>query len=207
MLVVALVLIVAAIRFFDRFKQAPQHKVSITEGLAQRCLTRLFTPINVIFSSVTQHFAFTRLVRQEFLLIIRGWPVWWYLSVITLLLLQLVVSTDILIAVVLPASWLFCVLALSPLGRRETQHNTQQLTFNFPSLLKQQLPAMLVAAALVLLMVAGGALLRFSLSGDVFSILMLMSGAVFIVLLAVVCGVVTKTSRTFEVLFTLLWYT
>jgi hypothetical protein len=66
---------------------------------------------------------------------------------------------------------------------------------------------MLVAAALVLLMVAGGALLRFSLSGDVFSILMLMSGAVFIVLLAVVCGVVTKTSRTFEVLFTLLWYT
>ena len=206
MLILALVVLVAAISFFDRFKQAPQNKISVTEGLFQRCLMRLLTPVNAIFNSVTQHFAFTRLVRQEFLLIIRGWPVWWYLSVVTLMLLQLVVNTDILRAVVLPVSWLFCVLALSPLGQRETQHNTQQLVFNSPSLLKRQLPAMLVAGVLVLLMVASGALVRFGLIGDVFSILMLMSGAVFIVLFAVVCGVVTKTSRTFEILFTLLWY-
>ena len=31
-------------------------------------------------------------------------------------------------------------------------------------------------------------------------------GALFIVLLALACGVLTKTSRTFEVLFTMLWY-
>ena len=100
------------------------------------------------------------------------------LRMLIVALVLLVVSTDILRAVILPVSWLFCVLALSPLGQRETQHNTQQLVFNSPSLLKQQLPAMFVAGTLLLLMVASGAILRFALSGDVFSIFMLLSGGV-----------------------------
>lgn len=206
MFLVALLLLILAITFFDRFKRVSQEKSSVAVGLFARGLAKWCYPIDAIFLSVTRHFAFTRLVRQELLLMLRGWPLWWYISILALMLAQLVVSTDILRGVMLPLSWLLCVLALSPLGQRETQHNTQQLMFNSPSLLKQQLPAMLVAGTLLLLMVSGGALIRFCLSADVFSILMLLSGSLFIVLLALTCGVLTKTSRTFEILFTVLWY-
>jgi hypothetical protein len=66
---------------------------------------------------------------------------------------------------------------------------------------------MLVAGMLLILMVSSGALVRLGLAGDVFSILILLSSALFMVLLALACGVLTKTSRTFEVVFIMLWYT
>jgi hypothetical protein len=65
---------------------------------------------------------------------------------------------------------------------------------------------MLVAGMLLILMVSSGALVHFGLAGNVFSILMLLLGALLMVLLALACGVLTKTSRTFEGVFMMLWY-
>lgn len=203
---IALVLLLAAIVCFDRFKLAPQDKSAVTQGRVSIYLKHLSSPLNVLFTRATAYFAFTRLIRLEFMLIIRGWPVWWYLLIIALVVAQLIISVDILRTVVLPISWLICVLALSPLGQRETQHKAQQLVFNAPTLMKQQFLAMIAAGTLLLLMVASGALLRFALLGDMFSIVILLSGALLIVLLALVCGILTKTSRTFEIVFTILWY-
>jgi hypothetical protein len=205
-LMVALAMLVIANYLFDRFKQASSNHKTTQQNITEKALSTLLLPGNWIFNVLTQHFAFTRLVRQEFLLISRGWPVWWYAVIIGLVVAQLLVPEGILRGALLPASWLLCVLALSPLGQRESQFDTQQLIFNSPSLLYSQLPAMVIAGTLLLLAVSSGALIRFLLVGDFFSVMMLLSGAVFLVLLALTCGVLTNTSRTFEILFTMLWY-
>jgi len=65
---------------------------------------------------------------------------------------------------------------------------------------------MFFAGVLVLLFVSSGALLRFALTQQYFAIGLLVSGACAVVALAIVLGVLTKTPRTFEIVFTLLWY-
>jgi hypothetical protein len=123
-----------------------------------------------------------------------------------LVVAQLLAPLENVRAAIIPFSWLLCVLSLSPLGQREQQQGVDSLIFSCASPLKQQFPAVVVAGVLLALLVVGGAVVRFALLGEWFSLLMLLTGALFMVSLALACGALTRTSRTFEVMFVLIWY-
>jgi hypothetical protein len=203
----ALLLLVAATFIFDRFKKSTGH--SLTQQASQKFAQKLalvLQPVSRLSDSLTNQWVFTRLVRQEFLLLIRGSSIWWYLAMIGLFVAQFMAPMGTLRAAVLPATWLMCVLLFSPMGQREIQHRADSLIFSCLSPLKKQFPAMLLAGFLLALLVVSGGFLRFILSGEFFSALMLLTGSLFISSLALACGSLTRTSRTFEVLFTALWY-
>ena len=200
-------LLVSAIVFFDRFRrQADSIEAKKTQSRLQSLLAKLVTPPGIWFERLTAPFAFTRLVRQECLLLIRGHSHWWYLILLALMTAQIVAPQEVVRMAILPASWILFVLVLSPLGQRELRHGTDPLIFSCVSPLKKQFMAMLVAAVLIGLLAVGGAVIRFSLAGDWFSVAMLVSGVLFVAGLAMACGALTRTSRTFEVLFPAVWY-
>ena len=201
------VLLGAAMLIFDRFKTAKDHSATKTVGHKfERNLAKLVSPLGKLFEIVTNPWSFTRLVRQECLLLIRGGSVWWYLILAGFGLAQLIAPLEAVRAVAVPGAWILCVLTFSPMGHRELREGADQLIFSCLSPIKKQFPAMLLGGFLVALMVVSPALIRFIVSSEWFSAVMLLSGALFIVSLALACGSLTRTSRTFEILFTAIWY-
>ncbi len=201
------VLLGAATLIFDRFKKAKDHSQTKNGGgKFARKLAKLTTPLGKLFEVVTNPWSFTRLVRQECLLLIRGGSVWWYLILAGFGLAQLIAPLEAVRAVAIPGAWILCVLTFSPMGHRELQQGADQLIFSCLSPIKKQFPAMLLGGFLIAFMVVSPAFVRFVVSGEWFSAVMLLSGALFIVSLALACGSLTRTSRTFEILFTAIWY-
>lgn len=200
-------LLAIAIMVFDRFKNVKQNATQQQAGgKIAKALAAVAVPMGKTFEIVSQPWAFTRLVRQECLLLIRGASVWWYVIMAGLAVAQLTAPVENVRLGVIPATWLLCVLMFSPMGHRELHQGAQQLVFSCLSPIRKQFPAMLLAGFLVALFVVFPAFIRFVLTGEWFSALMLLTGALFIPSLAIACGALTRTSRTFEILFTVIWY-
>jgi hypothetical protein len=123
-----------------------------------------------------------------------------------LLTAQLVVDIETVRTVLVPVSLLLCVLLISPLGQRELKQNTFTLVFSCPSPIHQQLKPMLIAGLLILFICTSGTLVRYVFTQDYSAIVALFVGLLFTLALALCCATLTRTSRTFEVLFTVLWY-
>lgn len=204
---ISVVFLGAATLIFDRFKTAKDHSQTKTVGHKfEQKLAKLVAPLGKLFETLTNPWSFTRLVRQECLLLIRGGSIWWYLILVGFGVAQLLAPLEAVRAAVIPGAWILCVLTFSPMGHRELQQGADQLIFSCLSPLKKQFPAMLAGGFLVALMVVSPAFVRFIVSGEWFSVVMLLSGALFIVSLALACGALTRTSRTFEIVFTAIWY-
>jgi len=204
---VSLFLLGVASFIFDRFKKPKAHGENKTlVKKFQHKLAQLLAPLAKLFENLTNPWSFTRLMRQECLLMLRGGSIWWYLILFGFCLAQLIAPLEMVRVVAVPGTWLLCVLTFSSMGHREIQQGAEQLVFSSLSPIKKQLPAMWLAGFLVALMVVSPALVRFMVSDELFSASMLLSGAVFIPSLALACGALTRTSRTFEFVFLAIWY-
>ncbi|MFT4937928.1 MAG: hypothetical protein ACI88A_000950 [Paraglaciecola sp.] len=207
LLLASMVVVLLATVFFDRFRQVSQ--VATDHRGNVQLIARLMVvvaPLTRGFEAICKHSTFTRLMRQEYLMMFRGGSPWWYLILIGLGISQLAAPLENVRLFIIPMSWLLCVLALSPLGQREKHQGADPLVFSCPSPMKLQFPAMLLAGFLLAITVVSPVLLRFILLGEWFSVLMLCSGGLFMTSLALACGALTRTSRTFEIVFVMLWY-
>jgi hypothetical protein len=155
---------------------------------------------------LTKHFAFTRLLRLELKLLLKSHSIYWLLGLLTLNIIQLFISQQLLVSIFLPLSWLWCVLVLSQLGQVEKQANTVELiTYSKKSALLQSLAS--YSAAWILLALASlGSVLRFAAIAEWLLIIQLIIAISFTVSLAYFCGVLTGTKRMFEVLCPAIWY-
>ncbi len=207
LLAVSFVLLALAVVFFDRFNNN-KAVVNTTEnsGKLNALAALLFNPLSALFAKASSRWAFTRLVRQECLLLLRGEPNWWYLAILALAVVQLLLPLEVVRFAILPTSWLLCVLVFSGMGHRELSENAEQLVFSSANVLGKPFIAQLSAGFVVALMVVSPAFVRFAVSGELTSAMMLLSGALFIPSFAMACGALTNTSRTFEILFTVVWY-
>jgi hypothetical protein len=106
----------------------------------------------------------------------------------------------------LTAAWIWPILLWSGMGAREARHGTEQLIFSSPRILTRQLPASWLAGVLIAVVMGGGAGARVLLAANYPALLGWFAGAVFIPSLALALGILTKSSRPFEGVFTGLWY-
>ena len=123
-------------------------------------------------------------------------------SIIAGLLIPLDVAQEIL----LPVAWLLPVLIWSKLGTRETRYQTEQLVFSSAKSLKRQLPAAWLAGVFLAMVTGGGVALSLALHGEWPGLIAWGVGALFIPSLALCLGVWTGSSKSFEFIYTLLWY-
>jgi len=106
----------------------------------------------------------------------------------------------------LPLAWFLPVLIWSKLGTREARYRTDQLVFSSAKSLQRQLPAVWMAGVLLALVTGSGVALNLALHGEWPGVLAIGVGAMFIPSLALCLGVWTGSSKSFEFVYTLLWY-
>jgi hypothetical protein len=106
----------------------------------------------------------------------------------------------------LPLAWFLPVLVWSKLGTREARHRTDQLVFSSAHSLERQLPAVWLAGVLLAVVTGSGVALNLAIHGEWPGVLAWVVGALFIPSLALCLGVWTGSSKSFEFIYTLLWY-
>ncbi len=222
--VFAAVLLLAAIKFFDRFDSSltkPKRMKTIASSpdplpalTPQTVPAPHLTPLN----TVANRSNFFTILRAELKLLTTGQHWWWYATAGVLIIASYAVGTiDAIYSIdaidstitrkaILPLAWVWPLLIWSAIGNREVRYNVHQMTFSSISPLWRQLPAQWLAAFIVTLVMGSGAVFRLVTDGDIVGVLALLSGAIFIPSLALASGVWTRTSKFFEILYMLIWY-
>jgi hypothetical protein len=145
------------------------------------------------------------LLMTEFKLLIKGQRWWWYTICLGLIIGQLFSdpeNTRLMLLLV----WTWPVLILGGFGNREVRFNTRQIVFSAPDPIKNQLPATVLSAMLFLALIGSGSMIRFIIAGDSIGIFGWLTGLLFIPTLAITSGVLTGSSKTFEVLYIVWMY-
>lgn len=208
----ALLLTLISALFFDRFsgvkinrkkqKNASHAEVLAEQDPAPTLQAASLTPIR----SGSRLGSFVRLIASEARLILREMPWWWYLGWLGLIVVSTLVPQANFTAQVLPMLLIWPLLIWSKLGCREQQFSTCGLVFSAPRPLTRQLAAGWLAGVSFSLVTALGALLRFGLAANWTGFVALLVGMLFIPSLALGLGVLSGTSKTFEVLYAFFWY-
>jgi len=210
-LLVALVIVMLAAAFFDRFNPSKVFsvkkkaaKLSVPEPVVSEAIPVAQVHLTPLVGAHTR-FRFGALFIAELKLLLKGLPWWWYVITLGLVIAQL--TTDLKTArILLAVAWLWPILLLSGLGNREARHNTHEIIFSAPRPVRNQLPATWLAAFTVIALMGSGAFLRFLFAGEITSLLVWLGGALFIPTLALAFGVLTGSSKAFEVVYVLWMY-
>lgn len=198
--------LVLAFIYFDRFSQNSMPENKRSTWLNFIFITKLGNQIDKFFILLTKHFPFTRLLRLELKLILKGHSVYWFIGLLMINIIQLFISQKLLISLVLPISWLWCVLVVSQLGILEKQSNTLELiTYSKQSSTLQSF-ACYSASWILLALASVGSVVRFIGSAEWMLLAQLFIATSFTVSLAYFCGSFTGNKRMFEVLYPALWY-
>lgn len=220
---VALLLVLLATLFFDRFDPARRR---LPSGARRRLLPRRSescaaresvgggagisgarTAAHLTPLSAARSRGLSGIFRAELRLALKGHPWWWYAASAGLLVAECAAPLKISRGPLLTVAWIWPILLWSAMGEREARHGTEQLVFSAPRVLERQLPAAWLAGVAVAVVAGGGVALRLLMASDFPGLLGWFAGALFIPALALALGVWTKSRRAFEGIFTALWYT
>jgi hypothetical protein len=139
-------------------------------------------------------------------LLIKGQPWWWHAVAGGILIACLTNPAATVRLIVLPIAWVWPLLIWSTIGNREVHNNVQQMTFSTAFPLMHQLPAQWLAGFVFTLLISLGAILCFTMDGDMVGLLALLSGTIFVPSLALASGVWSGSSKSFEILYITIWY-
>lgn len=205
-------IVLLAASFFDRFDPARKSRKGSSKAppiLDAELKTGTPTPAQVQLTpllSLPRHFHLGRMLYAELRLMLKGVRRWWYVVFAGLIIASVFTPLDIVRQWLLPAAWIWPLLIWSAMGTRETRYRTTQLIFSSAHPLRRQLSATLLAGIVVALLAASGVLVRLMLTGNWIGVLALVVGALFIPSLAFTLGVYAGSSKLFEVIYMLVWY-
>jgi hypothetical protein len=209
----AAAIVLMAASFFDRFDPARKSRRGrnytepplVNAELKAASPARAQVQLTPLLSSPT-HFSLGRMLYAELRLMLKGVRRWWYVVIAGLIIASVFTPLDIVRHWLLPAVWIWPLLIWSAMGTRETRHRTTQFVFSSAHPVRRQLFATLLAGVVVALLAASGVLVRLILTGNWIGVLALVVGALFIPSLAFTLGVYAGSSKLFEVIYMLVWY-
>ena len=205
-MMISLISLFIAYLCFDRFSQSTITKSKQASWLNRKLLSKISPLLDSCFTALTKHFAFTQLMYLEIKLLTKGLSSYWFIGLLVLNIMQLTVDKPLLTSLILPLSWLWCMLVISQLGQFEKQSGTQEIIkYSQQSSIYQTL-ACFVGAWTLLVIASLGSVIRFTFTFEWLLLLQILIATVFTVALAYICGTVTGTRRMFEGLYPLLWY-
>ncbi len=149
---------------------------------------------------------FISIAKAESLLMLKGRAWWWYLCAVGLIVATPLVPDDRVAQMLFAAAWFWPILIWSEMGIRESRYQTYQTMFSAPYPVRRQLPAIWLAGVIVALIMATGFAVRMLIAGDFQHLFAIAVGTLFVPSLALALGVWTNGSRTFEIVYLILWY-
>jgi ABC-type transport system involved in multi-copper enzyme maturation permease subunit len=199
----AIILLLAATFFFDRFDPARIRSRRLaaddsTPAAAQRGRLRL--PRGFFGTS------FGGLVMAELRLMLEGRNLWWTLTGLGLVVACCLAPLNAVRQGLWPVAWLWPLACWSDMGCRESRSGTGTLIYCSPRSLAQQALAIWTAGVLITIAFSIGVGVRLAATGDVSALLAYAAGCFFIPSLALALGSWSGGNRIFECAYLLLWY-
>jgi hypothetical protein len=210
-LVVAVALALLAAGLFDRFDPAARRWRHPPDSTQQQTPTksapgRKHEPVSAgVLPAAVRRFSAFYLVSVELRVLLKGARPFWYLVALALAVGGLFTTSPAARAVILLLAWIWPVLIWSAMGCREAREGTSEVVFSCPHPLRM-LAAQWLAGVIIAALAGCGVFLRLVSSGDAASLGTWAAAVVFIPSLALMLGVVSGTSKLFEVAYVLLCY-
>ncbi len=209
--VVAVALALLAAGLFDRFDPATRRWQHAPDSTKQQTPS-ISTPGRkhegmsaAVLPAAVHRFSARYLVLVELRVLLKSARPVWYLVALALALVGLFTGSSAARGGVLLLAWIWPVLIWSGMGCREVREGTSEVAFSCPRPLRM-FAAQWSAGVIVAVLAGSGVLLRLVISGDAASLGTWGAAVVFIPSLALMLGVVSGTSKIFEVTYVLLCY-
>jgi hypothetical protein len=145
-------------------------------------------------------------VLVELRLLLKGASPFWYAVALALAVGGFFATSPGARGVMLLLAWIWPVLIWSAMGCREAREGTSEVVFSCPRPVRLLLSAEWLAGLIVAVLTSGGVFARLLGSGDWAALAAWGAAALFIPSLALMLGVVSGTSKLFEVIYVLLCY-
>jgi hypothetical protein len=211
---VAIGLAFAAALLFDRFDPSRgtprQGKTKGANGGATDVVQPAPAPLpHLTLTPVpadAMRFRFGSVLVAELKLALKGQRWWWWAGAIGTFIATLAAPLPAVKQIALPLAWIWPILIWSPLGTRESRHDTGGLLFSAPRPLLRQLPATWATGVALAMLTGSGAALHFLFKGDLAGLGAWLVGALFIPTFALALGIWSGTSKLFEILYLVIWY-
>jgi len=150
--------------------------------------------------------SFISVVKAELLLMLKGRSWWWYICALGLIGATPFVPIDRVAQMLFAAACLWPILVWSEMGVREIKYQTYQTVFSTDKSVRRQFPAIWLAGVIVAIIMGAGFAFRMIITGNGQNLYAIAIGVLFVPSLALALGVWTNGSRTFEIIYLLLWY-
>jgi len=209
----SIVFVTAATFLFDRFDQStsqrrkPLSEPATLPPASDQQPQHAGSPIAL--SDLTpprMKFAFPAMITAELRLMIKGLPWLWWLVAVGLIVAQLFSPIDAVREYLLTIAWIWPILAWSRMASREAQYNTGQVVFSAPRPVLRQLPATWIAGVVLALVTSSGFIFRILALRQEAFLVPLAVGAAFIPALALALGILSRSSKLFEICYLFIWY-
>ncbi|MGW0433132.1 hypothetical protein ACWDV4_11400 [Micromonospora sp. NPDC003197] len=148
---------------------------------------------------------FGRLVLGELRILARGGSRWWWLGVLALTVVSLLVPVTVAATPLLLLVWVWPILVWSRLGTQRPENGVESLLGAYP-LIHRRFLAEWAAGVGFTALVGLGPVLKLAMAADWPGVAAWVGGAFFIPSLALVLGLVSRTSRLFQALYLPLWF-
>ncbi len=159
-----------------------------------------------VLPAAARRFSVGYRVLVELRLLLKGASLFWYAVALALAVGGFFATSPGARGIMLLLAWVWPVLIWSSMGCREAREGTSEVVFSCPRPLRLLLPAQWIAGLIVAVLASCGILLRLIAAGDAASLAAWGAAAVFVPSLALMLGVVSGTSKVFEVIYVLLCY-
>jgi hypothetical protein len=196
--------------FFHRFdfkQSVPKKKKAIKYFDDTQQVTPAITGISMAaLPPVLKNYSIIPLIKTELMLLVRKGSKWFWLVNAGLCLSMFFTPINIAHTYLLPVLWFLQVTRLSELATKEKTNRLHYFTWSSYKPLQRMLPAQILAGVLLMVVLAMPLIVRYILVLNGLTIINVLLGAIFIVLLAVCMGIVTGGKKLYEIVFFLLTY-
>ena len=145
-------------------------------------------------------------IKTELLLLVRQGRKWIWLLVGGIWVAMLFVPMNIAYGYLLPGILFLQVTRWSELATKEKTNRLHYFTYSAYKPLQRMLPAQLLAGIILAVVLALPVILRSIIGLDVYAIVNILNGAIFIVLLSACLGIVSGSKKLYEIIFFMITY-
>jgi hypothetical protein len=156
-------------------------------------------PLNISFAIIP-------LIRVEFLMLIRTGSKWFWLPNIGLMIASIFAPLDVAHQILLPVLWFLQVGRFADIATKETANRVHHFSFGSFRPLTRLFPAQAISAVLLLFLLSVPLLFRYAFAGEWLTMMAIVAGGIFIVLVSLFLGQLSGGRKLFDVMFFMLTY-
>ncbi|HTD98939.1 MAG TPA: hypothetical protein VK668_06610 [Mucilaginibacter sp.] len=196
--------------FFHRFDfERPMSKKKKIKSHEHQHETLTIAPAGIsraLLPPVVADYGIFPFIKTELLLLVRKGSKWFWLINAGVFVSMIFVPLDIAHAYILPVLWFLQVTRWSELATKEKTNRLHYFTYSSYKPLQRMLPAQILAGVILAVALALPIIVRYLIALDIYSVINIFGGAIFIVLLAVCLGIISGGKKLFEIIFFILTY-